>query len=337
VRPGEAVALCDATGTTYANFPVRVELTLRNASTGATYRVCEFVSHLADLVAYIGINNPAGSGVVVEIIDVNIEELGTFDTPYFQLIPVGSIDPQSTGDPRALFVAAKMDTSAPELSSFVDVALDAPLLPLGVPQAYLIDGSIGSPKGVSYLHTKDFVGPTWMNIFPERRQSGVSGGVQATPDGLAPLCGKLNSIKRKARGSFVESIVLREGEGAAIVSAAENATAVTAVPVSGWMSCEIVIDLDVVNLYAPQMQLTGLKNPTEIRVYNAGTQVELAGQENVNGGVFSWLYDYTTITAVDISILSLGYQNTRLLNIPLTFAGATIPVQQQLDRQYLNP
>ncbi len=337
VRAGEQVALVDATGTSYANFPLRVELTLRDASTGSTYRVCEFVSHLADNVGYIGVDNPVASGITVEIIDVNIEELGTFDTPYLQMVPVGAVDPQSVADPRAQVVATKMDTADLNLSDFADVAVDAPLLPFGVPQQYIIDGSAGSPKGVSYLHTKDFVGPTWMNVFPERRQSGVSGGVQATPDALAPNAGRFNRIKRKARGASTEAVTLREGEGVAFVSAAETATAATAVPVAGWLACEVVVDLDVTNLYAPQLQLTGLKNPTEIRVYTAGTQTELAGEENVVSGTFSWSYDYTVVTAVDISILSLGYQNTRLLNIPLTFAGATIPVQQQVDRQYLNP
>jgi hypothetical protein len=337
VRAGEAVALVDALKTTYSNVQLRCEFTLRNAATGATYRVSEHVSHLADNAAVMGVNNPSGSGITLEIIDVNIEELGTFDTPYLQMVPVGSVDPQSTADPRAQLVATKMDSADAALSSFVDAVTDAPLLPLGVPQQYLIDGSAGSPKGVSYLHTKDFVGPTWINVFPERLQVKNDGATSAAPDGLAPISGKMNRIKRKARRTDVVPVTLREGEGVAIVSAAETATAATAVPVSGWLSCEIVIDVEVTNLYAPQMQLTGLKNPTEIRVYNAGTQIELAGQENVTSGTFAWDYDYTVVSSVDISILSLGYQNTRLLNIPLTFAGATIPIQQQLDRQYLNP
>jgi hypothetical protein len=33
----------------------------------------------------------------------------------------------------------------------------------------------------------------------------------------------------------------------------------------------------------------------------------------------------------------LGYQNLRLLNVALSLADISIPVQQQVDRQYLNP
>jgi hypothetical protein len=39
---------------------------------------------------------------------------------------------------------------------------------------------------------------------------------------------------------------------------------------------------------------------------------------------------------VDISIISLNYQNIRLLNQTLSLADLTIPVQQQIDRQYGN-
>ena len=82
--------------------------------------------------------------------------------------------------------------------------------------------------------------------------------------------------------------------------------------------------------------LTGLKNPTEVRVFNAGTQTERSGtgNENVTNGTHT--FSVPSGTAIDISILSLGYQNTRILNFSTT-ADATIPVSQVLDRQYENP
>jgi hypothetical protein len=82
--------------------------------------------------------------------------------------------------------------------------------------------------------------------------------------------------------------------------------------------------------------LTGLKNPTEVRVFNAGTATEIAGAETVTSGTFSTVIDRAAYTSIDIAILSLGYQNIRLLNNS-TAADLTIPVQQQLDRQYANP
>lgn len=84
------------------------------------------------------------------------------------------------------------------------------------------------------------------------------------------------------------------------------------------------------------LTLTGLKNPTEVRVYNAGTTTEIAGQENVTTGTFTTGIDAASYPSVDISIISLGYQNTRLLGISMT-TDQSIPIQQVIDRQYLNP
>lgn len=82
--------------------------------------------------------------------------------------------------------------------------------------------------------------------------------------------------------------------------------------------------------------LTGLKNPTEVRVFYQGTTNEVSGTgaENVTTG--SHAFTLPASTAVDISILALGYQNLRILNYS-TASDATLPVSQVIDRQYLNP
>jgi hypothetical protein len=82
--------------------------------------------------------------------------------------------------------------------------------------------------------------------------------------------------------------------------------------------------------------LTGLKNPSEVRVFNAGTQTERSGTgaESVTDGDHA--FSVPSGTAVDIVILSLGYQNMRILNYSTT-ASASIPVSQVIDRQYSNP
>ena len=82
--------------------------------------------------------------------------------------------------------------------------------------------------------------------------------------------------------------------------------------------------------------LTGLKNPSEVRVFNAGTQTERSGTgaESVTSG--SHAFSIPASTAVDVSVLSLGYQNLRILNYS-SASSASIPVSQVLDRQYLNP
>lgn len=81
------------------------------------------------------------------------------------------------------------------------------------------------------------------------------------------------------------------------------------------------------------LTLTNLKNPTEVRVFDVGTTTEIAGQEDVTNGTFAAGIDAATYPTVDISILSLGYQNFRLTGIDMT-SSQTIPVVQQIDRQY---
>lgn len=82
--------------------------------------------------------------------------------------------------------------------------------------------------------------------------------------------------------------------------------------------------------------LTGLKNPSEVRVFNAGTTAERSGTgaESVTSG--SHTFSVPSGTAIDIAILSLGYQNLRILNYSTT-DDASIPVSQVVDRQYANP
>lgn len=86
------------------------------------------------------------------------------------------------------------------------------------------------------------------------------------------------------------------------------------------------------------LELTGLQNPTEVRVYPAGSTTEIAGtgQESVTGGTFTAQIP-ATYTSLDISILSLGYQNIRLLALPFDADGVSAPIQQVIDRQYANP
>lgn len=84
------------------------------------------------------------------------------------------------------------------------------------------------------------------------------------------------------------------------------------------------------------LTLTGLKNPTEVRVFDAGTTTEIGGQETVTSGTFTTQIDAGTYPDVDIAVISLGYQNTRLLGIDMSGGNVSIPVQQVLDRQYQN-
>jgi hypothetical protein len=81
------------------------------------------------------------------------------------------------------------------------------------------------------------------------------------------------------------------------------------------------------------LTLTGLKTNTEVRVYQAGTTTELAGEENNTTGTFN---ASISVSAVDIVIFNLEYIAIRLTNVDTT-SNRTIPIQQQEDRQYENP
>ncbi len=82
-----------------------------------------------------------------------------------------------------------------------------------------------------------------------------------------------------------------------------------------------------------QLTLTNLKNPTEIRVYEAGTQTEVAGQEDVTSGTFSATI---SVASVDIQIISLDYKIARLESLDMS-SDVSIDVVQFLDRSYENP
>jgi len=94
------------------------------------------------------------------------------------------------------------------------------------------------------------------------------------------------------------------------------------------------------NQYVPPVQysitLTGLIAGTEVRIYTSGSQAEVAGVES-SGVSFSYSYVYSADINIYIQILSLAYENIRLENLTLTNSNLSIPVQQRIDRNYLNP
>jgi len=84
------------------------------------------------------------------------------------------------------------------------------------------------------------------------------------------------------------------------------------------------------------LTLTGLVAGSEVRVLVEGEATELGGIEESDT---SWGYEYTYAadTVVDIVIHSLGYEYYRINSYTLLDADASIPVQQRIDRNYVNP
>lgn len=81
--------------------------------------------------------------------------------------------------------------------------------------------------------------------------------------------------------------------------------------------------------------LTGLVNPTEVRVYTAGTTTELHGSENVTTGTFN--FSEAASSSVDIRIFATNYEPADILNYTVPASDASIPIQQRFDRNYNNP
>lgn len=331
VRAGESIALYAETLNN--SVPLRITaLYTRSGSPDRTFTSVYFTSVRAADEAVFAIENTAGSGETITLRSVSVEEVGTFDSPYFQLVPIGSVEAVDLDDPlkNATATLVKMDSAYGDPSAFVKVLRDVVVYPFGMPENAFADSSTGSPKGFSYLKTKDFLGPVFRTLFPEQ--------VTRTSAGSNDYAG--HHFGHRARDVFARraGITIREGEAIALVSAAETAAgAAAAVGVSGWSSFHVAAQITVEPKVTPTLTLTGLKNPTEVRVFRGGTTDLLAGEENVTTGSFAWTFDPDDASSVDIAVLSLGYQNLRLTGIALALADVTIPVQQQLDRQYLNP
>ena len=91
--------------------------------------------------------------------------------------------------------------------------------------------------------------------------------------------------------------------------------------------------IDFVN--SVQLKLTGLVDGSEVRVFRGGTQTEIAGDEDVQGGEFITGVDAAQNPTVDIAVIALNYQNIFLKGIEMV-GNREIPIQQIFDRQYEN-
>jgi len=89
----------------------------------------------------------------------------------------------------------------------------------------------------------------------------------------------------------------------------------------------------VLAVQIPTLVITGLEADTEVRVYEAGTTIEVSGQELVNDGEFRAEIE---VASVDVVIHALGYLNRRIEGVDMTGGNVTLPVKQRLDRQYEN-
>lgn len=104
-------------------------------------------------------------------------------------------------------------------------------------------------------------------------------------------------------------------------------------------SMQVQYPLDTVSA---AFTMQGIYSGSEVRIYNSATMTELTGTESiVDSPTGSFTYSYTwdsdagDITGI-VVIHSLGYQSVRF-NTTFGSGSNTIPIQQQVDRQYNNP
>jgi hypothetical protein len=325
------------------SFPMFVSVDLIVEGTpNRTYKM-EFYTYLTgERNAVFAINNPTGSGQVIHIENVDVSEVGTYDTAYLQVVPIASVDASTYNDTNRNITAqvfANDSTSATLTNAVCSVFTNTPILPQGVPVSYIAASSPGAttiPPGLSYLNTKDFIGPMYMAMFPEasafKRQDTAFWGY-STPGTLASqLSHNLSIIK----GQYAP-LVLREGEGIALCSGAETAAGATvnSVGVSGWSGLDFNIRFSVENTFTPSITLTGLPTGCHLALLdNDNANVILS--EDTNTGT-SWVYSFDypgTDKNVSINIIHQSWGVVYLSGLKLYNATQSFPVAFNTDRVY---
>lgn len=86
--------------------------------------------------------------------------------------------------------------------------------------------------------------------------------------------------------------------------------------------------------------LTGMKDNTEVRVYEQGTTTEIAGIEDATDGAVDdryWAFSTGGGAVVDIRIFNVNWVSTSILNYTVPSSNTSLPVTQVVDRVYDNP
>ncbi len=252
---------CD---TPMSNIPVQISVTLtsdgNNVQGGGTY-LYNFYTYINSTVhAIFSLECLNGSARTYTVSNIEVTELGVMDTPYFQMVPIGAIDAAAFNDSSKKVSVVKMDSSDSSLSTSVcEVFSNVPLTPYNVPSYYVAEGSAAAaiPRGFNYLNTKDFVGPTFMTFFPEA--AGYKFPLTTYSSTFTP--GNLGTHISMPLSTFKASgsapIVLREGEGFAIVSGAETATG-SSVGISGWGQFDFGMTIAVETVFTPTLTVTAI-------------------------------------------------------------------------------
>ena len=340
VRAGEKLAV-------FADFinhslPVFVEATVIVEGTpNYTYQVSYYTYLDSEYETVLSIDNNAGSGKVLRLIKLSVSEVGTVDTPYFQLVPIGSVEPSSFDDTDKRLTVFPNNSADGALSSSIGMLFtNVPVLPYGIPTSYIAEGApaAATPRGFNYLNSKDFIGPAYMTYFPEA--AAFKDNNQYYTAGAPGTFGTHVSHEySRIKGFGGAPIVLREGETLGLVSGAETATGTVAIGISGFGAYEFSLTFTVEDAVTPTVEFTGLQAGSEIRAYvgtDPATSTEIPGSGTESSGTtHSFTHDYAGSNGY-VMIFSNNYLPIKLDFTPFLAAVVSIPIQQTFDRNYSN-
>ena len=98
---------------------------------------------------------------------------------------------------------------------------------------------------------------------------------------------------------------------------------------------------DTVNVVSTvTVTFTGMKDNSEVRIYDHDTGVEIDGIENATSGTTdnrSFAWSDTVGNSVDYVIHNLNYETIRVNSFIVPSVSSSIPIQQRIDRNYSNP
>lgn len=328
IRPSESISLYVSSKTSSHLLCFSGKIVIRG-SPNRTYMYNKIIPITADQQCILSFVNESISDIF-EIKTINIQEIGTLDTPYLQLVPIGAINAEGLSDSSRSITPMPMDTEYGALDSNIcKIVMDTPLLPYGVPVSYISESSTATPKGYNYLNTKDYVGPSFFNVFPEFNTKGATVATQSDAR-LLGISNKLNSLITKNN-----PIILRPGEALGLVSAAETAVVTTAIGTSGWMVIELGLTCTIAPIVDPILSITNLSTGSDIVILEAGTSTELLNVDSHAGSTYDWEYDADDVSEIDLCIYKAGYIPYIVRNYSPGALGGSIPVAQVIDRAYL--
>jgi hypothetical protein len=327
LRNGESMAVTVGAGTTSTNlFRVSGKLVVAG-SPNRTYLFSQDIDSMGIGCDLISIVNGSVSSVV-HVKNLNIQEIGTFDTPYLQVVPIGAVSADDLADTTKYVNMMAMDSNYGAFDTTKCLILNnCSLSPYGVPFSYLSEASTLTPKGYNYLHTKDFIGPSFFTCFTEF----------STYSSATAVDTRLSNTYNHGMTIITprDPIVVRPGEGIAVVSAAETAAVTTAIGTAAWMAIDFGITVSTKPLYDPVVAITGLLSGSDIVILTAGTTTELLNVDSHGSTSYSWSYDPDVIAAIDICIYKAGYIPYIIRNYSPGSSGGSVIVSQTADRAYI--